>query len=157
MKTLYSIIFFAFVIIIALTGCQKDKSVTGIKDQETKIEFLRFINYGCAGPNLLEKVLQNDYYLKDYRLHNDTLTLTIHFIANCCPDFSDKVYVSENNVNITLADKSPGCYCICEYNNDFTFLYTGGNTLHVLFRFMDFGDEGYTTRIDTLVVLNNGK
>ncbi|MBN2413923.1 hypothetical protein JXQ31_19775 [candidate division KSB1 bacterium] len=143
-------------IVPLLNGCQKDDSVIGTKDEETKIEFLRFINYGCASEKGLEKTLQNDYYLTGYRLNKDTLTLTIHFPANCCPDFSDSIYVSNNNVNITLADKSPGCFCICEYNNDFTFLYTGGNKIHIIFRFMDFGDEGYTTRIDTLVVLNTG-
>ncbi len=156
MKAIYYIIFVSFIVLISLSGCQKDDSVTGTKDEGTKIEFLRFTDYGCASEKGLEKPLQNDYYLKGYRLNKDTLTLTVHFPANCCPDFSDSIYVSDNNVNITLADKSPGCYCICEYNNDFSFLYSGGNTIHLVFRFMDFGDEGYTTRIDTLVILNGG-
>ena len=156
MKTLNSIIFVAFIILITISACKKDDSVIGIQDEETKIEFLRFIDYGCASTNGLEKPLQDDYYLKGYRLNKDTLTLTIHFPANCCPTFTDNITVTDNNVNVTLADTNPGCYCICEYNNDFTFLYTGGNTIHLIFRFMDFGDDGYTTRIDTLIVLNTG-
>jgi len=156
MKTIYTVICTILCIFFILLACEKDDSVIGIQDEETKIKFLRYIDYGCANTNDLSKALQKEYYVKEHRLNKDTLTLTIHFPANCCPDFSDKITISDNNVNITLADKSPGCYCICEYNNDFTFLYTGGKTIRVIFRFMDFGDDGYTTRIDTLVVLNQG-
>ena len=157
MKTIYIVICMILCIFFIFLACEKEKSITGVKDQETKIKFLRYIDYGCANTNDLSKALQKEYYVKEHRLNKDTLTLTIHFPANCCPDFSDKVYVSENNVNIRLADKSPGCFCICEYDNDFTFHYTGGKTIRVIFRFMDFGEDGYKTRIDTLIQLDPGK
>ncbi len=147
MKTLSLVI---FCILFTLTVCKKDDSVIGIQDQETKIKFIRFINYGCANTNALEKPSQNEYYLKGYRLHKDTLTLTIHFPANCCPAFTEKITVADYNVNIALADTSPGCYCICEYNNDFTFLYSDSDQLNMKFQFRDYGEAEYTTKIDTL-------
>jgi len=151
MKTIYSVIYMIFCVFFILLACEKDDSVIGIQDEETKIKFLRYIDYGCADPNDLSKALQEEYYVKEHRLNKDTLTLTIHFPANCCPGFVENIAVGIDSVKIAVADTSAGCFCICEYNNDFKFLYTGGKNLNVIFRYKDYGESGYTTKIDTLI------
>ncbi|MBN2413925.1 hypothetical protein JXQ31_19785 [candidate division KSB1 bacterium] len=97
--------------------------------------------------------LNSRIYLRAYRFIQDTLTLQIHYTANCCPAFVVDVDINDNVVEIAIADTLRACLCICEYNNDFTFLYDKEGVLRVLFKWWDITHTQLSTEMDTTVIV----
>ncbi|MBN2413924.1 hypothetical protein JXQ31_19780 [candidate division KSB1 bacterium] len=121
---------------------------------DASVFYLEFTDFGCQGNELnLDKVMNSDTYLKNYYFKNDTLTLRIHYSANCCPEFVDSVAVKDNVVEIALADTLRGCRCICDYDNDFSFLFSKEGTLRIIFKEWDIPGNLFTTLLDTTVTI----
>ena len=92
-------------------------------------------------------------YVQDYRFNQDTLTLQIHYSANCCPGFVVDIDVEDHVVEIAIADTLRGCLCICEYNNDFSFLYDQEGELRILFKWWDITHTQLVTEMDTTIIV----
>ncbi len=117
---------------------------------DASVQYSEFTDYGCHGNELnLDKALNSGTYLKNYFFNKDTLTLRIHYSANCCPEFVDSVTVSGNVVEIALADTLNGCRCICDYDNDFSFLYHQTVELRIIFKWWDIPENQFTTLMDS--------
>jgi len=121
---------------------------------DASIYYLEFTDYGCSGNELkLGKAAESGVYLKNYFFNKDTLTLRIHYTANCCPGFVDSVSVTGNEVGIALADTLRGCRCICDYDNDFSFLYNDTGELRIIFKWWDITHTQLVTAMDTTLIV----
>ena len=121
---------------------------------DASVNYLEFTDYGCHGNETsLDKALDSSVYLKSFFFNKDTLNLRIHYSANCCPAFVDSVSVTQNLVEIALADTLRGCRCICDYENDFSFLYTKESELRIIFKWWDIPKNQFTTEMDTTIIV----
>ncbi len=144
------------VLIFLLISCDDED----LSNQQNK--YIEFRDYECIPTNNVsylneENTISSDYlaYLKSYYYNQDTLKLTIHFWANCCPAFSDSVLISEQRIDIFLRDTLRGCRCICPYDNDFIFLYRQKGALRILF-YVANSDNSFTTAVvDTVIYLSS--
>ena len=116
-------------------------------DETGQTEYLSFTDHGCQSQSGLYKMNSAyDAYLAKHRLIGDTLTLTIHYWANCCPAFVDSVSIHDDTIDICIDDTLAVCDCICEYDNTFIFLFSETGTLRVRF-----GWIGTLFELDTLI------
>ncbi len=143
-------VFFLFVF------CNVNKGPLNSKyDGIANRDVVGFIDYGCLKEeNVLSKAdMDTRIYLRDYWTSADTLTLQIHYTANCCPGFVVDIDVKENVVEIAIADTLRSCLCFCEYNNDFSFLYDEKGVLRVLFKWWDITHTLLTMEMDTTIIV----
>ncbi len=150
MKTFRFILYAALLLVFLLVACKKDYATNDLQNGST-IQFIRFTENNCLETYGLGKTLTTDYRVTGYELADNELTLHILYEANCCPDFSEQVNITGNTVDIALTAHGSGCYCTCNFINDFTFLYTGTGDMQVIFRMKDVGQSIYSTKIDTLL------
>ena len=135
--------------LIVVCNVNKDP-VKSEQPAEVSVFYLEFTDNGCHGNESgLDKALDTGTYLQNYFFNKDTLTLRIHYSANCCPGFVDSVAVNDNVVEIALADTLHGCRCICDYDNDFSFLYTNEGELRLIFKVWELPENIFTTVLDT--------
>lgn len=130
----------------ALTGCEKES--TSPDESLLQLHYVGFSNYGCGGILRPARSQYNDPYLDRHVIEDDRLTLTIVYSANCCPAFVDSVRILDRTVGIQISDTLRGCRCVCGYENDFEFEYSGSGRLRILF--------GWLTQpfsLDTTIVL----
>jgi len=117
-------------------------------------KYFEFTDYGCQGNELnLDKATFSKTFLQKYFFNKDTLTLRIHYSANCCPAFVDSVSVTQNLVEIALADTLNGCRCVCDFDNDFSFLYYDEGELRIIFKWWDMPKNQFITEMDTTIFL----
>lgn len=145
MKTRILVFTIVASIVLAWSACNRDHTVNADKSA-SNLEYLFFMDHGCRGQEVLGKANSSGPYLAKHRISGDTLILTIHHEANCCPAFVDSIIIHENMVDICIDDTLRGCKCMCEYENDFTFLNPGTGTLRVRFGWM-----GSPFELDTLI------
>ncbi|HPG41482.1 MAG TPA: hypothetical protein PLP19_19420 [bacterium] len=143
---LYAALIAAFLTI----ACKKDYATDNLH-RGANIQYIRFTENNCLETYGLGKTLTTDYRVTGYELNDNELTLHILYKANCCPEFADQVTIIGNTVDIALDANDAGCYCECNFINDFTFLYYGNGAMRVIFRLRDIGQSVYTTHIDTLL------
>jgi len=144
------ILYAALIAAFLLIACKKDYATNDLH-KGANIQFIRFTENNCLDTHGLGKTLTTDYRVTGYELNDNELTLHILYEANCCPDFSEQVDITGNIVDIALTAHGSGCYCICSFINDFTFLYNGNGEMRVIFRLRDIGQSVHTTQIDTLL------
>ena len=151
----YLYIVLSMIICCFILYCNVNKDpVLPEQTTDAAVNYLDFTDFGCQGNELnLDKALDSGAFLKNYFVNEDTLTLRIHYPANCCPGFVDSVAVIDNLVEIALADTLKGCRCICDYDNDFSFLYTWDGQLRILFKEWDIPGNQFTTILDTTITI----
>ena len=115
--------------------------------------YIGFTDNHCQNEGDVLAKLDTRKYVRDYWFNRDTLTLQIHYTANCCPGFVVDVDVEDHVVEIAIADTLRGCLCICEYNNDFSFLYDDEGELRILFKWWDISHTQLFTEMDTTITL----
>ncbi|HPG41484.1 MAG TPA: hypothetical protein PLP19_19410 [bacterium] len=116
--------------------------------------YLSFVDNPCQGhPGSLDKAMSDDARLVQYFRKGDTLTLQLHFIANCCPAFVDSAAVSKGNIVISLADSLGNCDCMCDYTDDFNFLYPYDDDVHLVFQWWYLRAGQFSTALDTTIVI----
>ena len=135
------------IITLIWAACNRDHIVDADKPAPD-LEYLSFTNHGCQGQGGLTKSLSTSSYLARHQVVGDTLILTIHHDANCCPAFIDSISLHENRVDISIDDTLRGCKCICQYENEFAFLNPGNGPFRVRFGWM-----GSPFELDTLIQL----
>lgn len=119
-KTKYGLLLFG--LLFLLQFCSIENSPNYNKEPAS---FISAVHKGC---DELYKSTGGSY-LEDYYFTNDTLCLTIHFTANCCPEFIDSTVVTPGHIKLYTRDTLSGCRCICDYSDDFKFVYGyEGNT-----------------------------
>ena len=101
-----------------LHSCSIEKPVNYTNDNP--MQFINSYHKGCAG---LMKTT-GDSYLAAYNYRKDTLCLSIKFTANCCPEWVDSADVSPGIIKLFVRDTLSGCHCICDYLDDFDFIYS---------------------------------
>jgi hypothetical protein len=139
---------------ILFSCCQRDKSLTGDGvQQQIEIGYLHFNDYGCSNNEGIFRSAGDSAYLKKFHYHNDTLTLTFHFNANCCPAFIDSIAISGNSVDIALTDTLSGCRCICPFDDDFMFYFRGQGKLNIQFMTKDRTSQKYVSLVDTVIFI----
>jgi hypothetical protein len=148
--TLSSLI--ALLVSLALVGCEDDGSPCPCGG--LTVELLDHLNRGCAraGDTTLQcdgRAAVNGF---DYR--GDTLTLDIHFEANCCPAFTEEVSLTDRTLSISVVDTLHGCRCTCPYDNLFTFLLSGGDELRILFTSSTAPGGACASGLDTVITLS---
>ena len=148
MKTFRVLTILFFCILIIQMGCERFLSVLSPPEEgrNAEIEYLLFNDSGCTGSSKRSQSLSDETYLAGYRLFNDTLTVTIHYQANCCPAFIDSVSIDGNRIDIQIDDTLNGCRCLCEYENEFKFLYNESGRLYLRFGWM-----GQPFELDTVI------
>lgn len=104
-------------VLLLLPACSIDNSPSYNKDES--VRFIKADHKGCRG--LLKTT--EDSYLVDHYYIKDTLCLNIHFRANCCPEFVDSADVSPGYIKLFVRDTLSGCRCICDYLDDYRFMY----------------------------------
>jgi hypothetical protein len=137
---------------LAFAGCAGKDNPTPIPDG-TQITFLQHENRGCTGTTREEYGCPGGAYLRSIESIGDTLFLTIHFEANCCPEFIETTSSDDGILHIDVQDTLSACRCICDYENRFSFLYDGGGEMRIEFVSRG-GDPSYcVSAFDTLVTL----
>ena len=132
-------------VLLIWAACDRISDVKN--NEDNSFEYVSFKNHGCQGWPGLDKALMTLPCLFGHRVAGDTLTLSIRYVAQCCPAFRDSVSLHDATVDISLADTSAlQCDCICEFANDFTFLYPDAGDLRVRF-----GWIGAPFELDTLI------
>jgi hypothetical protein len=132
-------------------GCGSDSSspVGG----DLSVDFLSHTNLGCStrGDSVVDcdgRAILNGF---DYR--GDTLTLDIHFEANCCPGLTEDVSFTGGTLDIAVVDTLYGCRCICPYDDEFTFICTGSGDLRITFVSRAEPSEYCISALDTVITL----
>jgi hypothetical protein len=139
-------VFLTTALLIAGAGCKK-KSTEPV-DTSLQLEYVGLTDNGCLGHDAPARAPDHESHLVDHTIEGDLLTLTIHYEANCCPAFVDSIRLANQTVEIFIEDTLHGCRCLCDYENDFAFNYSGSGTLHLLFGWFD---EPFS--LDTTIVL----
>jgi hypothetical protein len=140
------ILHLAIVLIVVLVWAACNR-IFDVNDQDRPLEYVSFTDHGCRGHDLGKADSSAPYLLK-HQTASGILTLTVHYSANCCPAFTDSVSIHENTVDITFDDTLRACKCVCEYDNDFAFTYSGSDWVRVRF-----GGRGGPFELDTLIQL----
>ncbi len=96
--------------------------------------FLAVTERGCV-PEFDGGPLQpHTAYLVDHAFDGDTLVLTIHFTANCCPDFQVMPELGPQTIDLQVDDPLHECDCYCTYQEDFSLLWSAPGELYLSFR-----------------------
>ncbi|NQT25141.1 hypothetical protein HQ585_07295 [candidate division KSB1 bacterium] len=132
--------------LISWAGCKK--KTTDPVDTSLHLIYLEHLNNGCLELEEPAMAPSRDPYLVGHTIEGNDLTLTIHYEANCCPAFVDSIRLMDQTVEILIDDTLQGCRCICDYENDFAFNYSGSGALHLLFGWFN---EPFS--LDTTIVL----
>lgn len=133
-------------------GCDEDNSnpVT----HGLSVQFLDHTNKGCSASRDSSKYdCFGAAFLNSLEVAGDTLTLDIHFEANCCPGFNEDVSFDNSTVEIVVVDTLYGCRCICPFDNEFSFLFTGSGDLQIDFRSAALPDSFCVSSFDTVITL----
>lgn len=119
------------------------------------VEYVGHTNYGCTGEIEKSNDCPYDAYLNGFQTSGDTLTLDIHFTANCCPGFIEEFSFDNDSMSIELIDTLYGCDCICPFDNQFSFHCVGSGDLFFHFRSITRNDWGSwcLCDLDTVITL----
>ncbi len=156
MKYFYLLLLIVCITCFIFNSCNKDDEPTqaGLSTLDKPV-YLSFINRNCQGNERgLDKSLSDDFYLKEYTVYKDTLILRFRYPANCCPAFVDSAAVADGTIIIALSDTLNGCRCMCDYENDFVFLYKHKGDLHVIFKWWHINSDEFITQVDTFILIN---
>ncbi len=145
---------FVLVICTVSSSCF-EKHGMYVPENDDSLRFLSFTDYHCQDESEgLAKNLSSRVYIVNHFMNGDTLTLRIHYEANCCPAFVNETTVSQGNIVIAIADTLRNAKCMCDYENDYKFLYSYKGDLRVIFKWWDINHENLTTYMDTTIVIN---
>ena len=145
---------FGLFILFLIVFCNVNKEpLNSENDSIIDRNFVGFTDNHCRNEGDMLAKLDTRIYVQDYWFNQDTLTLQIHHSANCCPGFVVDIDVVENVVGIAIADTLRGCLCICEYLNDFSFLYDHEGELRILFNWWDITNTQLVTEMDTTILV----
>lgn len=139
-------------IVFILAACDSNTSLP--ESGESASCFLDHINSGCAVEPESAARNYDDAYLRGFCFEGDTLTLDIHFKANCCPEFVEKIDLLSNSISIDVVDTLYNCRCICPYNNKFRFLWENPGEVEISFRSTYWSGSTPICSFDTLIVLS---
>ncbi len=140
---------------LVCAACAPDQSDQ--YDDSASVKFLGHLNHGCGGRGDSTRQKQSGCSLTAATLHEDTLELSIHFGANCCPAFVESTEITRRAIFITLADTLYGCRCMCEYDNDFLFLWPHRGRLAIHFRTSVPPGHGGECAFDTLINVDDSR
>lgn len=116
---------------------------------------LEHINTGCVQESETYRLGLDDAYIRGYSYNGDTLALDIHFEANCCPAFVEKVDFLNKGISIEVGDTLYNCRCICPYNNTFRFLWCESGEIEIIFKSTGWRRSTPICSFDTLIVLSH--
>lgn len=136
---------------LCVSGCSED-SCSPCETLEL-VGYLGHIDHGCAGQDQNPADCEGVAFLKGFELRADTLILTIHFEANCCPKFVEQVVFEADSIDIEVLDTLYECDCICPYENEFSFLYGRTADLWIHFRSLSASGEHCVAAFDTMIAL----
>lgn len=143
--------------LVALACAALEPGQSNPQDEGALARFLGHVNHGCMGRGDSARQADSGCFLTAATLHEDTLALSIHFGANCCPAFVESTEVSRQAIFITLADTLYGCRCMCEYDNGFLFLWPRRGHLAIHFRTSVPPSHGGACGFDTLISLDDSR
>ena len=150
MKTIY----FYFKIITVITvilsfGCNEKNIITS---GNTSIEYLSFQSNGCISTNSLAKI-DDEAILYWYYLDGN-LEIDVSFSTHCSASMKDSVLISNNSINIFLADTSTiGAKCICPHKETFNFRVASNGELEIIFSYMPYSKTEYYVLADSTINL----
>jgi hypothetical protein len=140
------------VLALALTACDDDS--TSPPQAPGSIDFVDHIDYGCVASRGGSLECLEGASLTRIEAVGDTVTLWIHFEANCCPEFSEIVSYDPGELTITVVDTVYACRCVCPFENAFRFMPEGSGQTRILFESRaEHGDGFCLSGMDTTVVL----
>jgi len=96
-------------------------------------------------------------YLTAFSVDGDTLSLDVHFQANCCPGFVEDVAFEPSLISIDVGDTLYGCRCICDYDNTFRLRWPDPGPVGIHFASRRYGSPSAICSFDTLIVLPGGE
>ena len=132
---------FIFFMMLPFWDCS-DKG-TNISPGAVAVQYLSFKDNGCTSKNSIQKT-QVETVL-NYGYSQGILTLNLLFTVNCASEIKDSVIISENNINIYLADTSKGqVRCICPTNEEFNFRTDPGVTIFIQIFYKAYGNIKYS-------------
>lgn len=161
MKRLKRVIIVSLLSGVLCLGCtDADPNPVGSDESDQvndslSVEYIGHANTGCSG--LLPKSNEGTVgaHLNGFQINGDTLTLGIHFLANCCPEFSEEFSFSNDTISIDVIDTRHDCDCRCPFDNEFSFHFAGYGDLFIHFRSIaryPGGDWCYSV-LDTVITL----
>ena len=120
-----------FAAILLFLGCGSDNSTGSHPGSPVLVHQL---DYGCQGHQDSVAFRTGSAWLNGYEFDGDTLTLDIHFEANCCPAFVESALLYEHAIAIEAADTLFGCRCMCDYDNEFLVPWSTPGQVAVSFK-----------------------
>jgi hypothetical protein len=133
------------------SGCGDDSNPV---NDDLSLAFLGHDNAGCSGTRDSSRYgCMGTAFLKGVEVEGDTLTLDIHFEANCCPEFYENVSFRDGRLELVVVDSAYGCRCICPFENQFSFLFGGHGDLEIDFLSTALPDSLCVSAFDTVVTL----
>ncbi|HPG41483.1 MAG TPA: hypothetical protein PLP19_19415 [bacterium] len=150
-------VLFVVVMWIVLLSCF-DKHGMYVPDNDDSLRFLSFTDNQCQGELAsLAKALTGHVYIMDHCKNGDTLTMRIHYSANCYPGFVNDATVGTDSIVIAIADTIRGALCMCEYENDYQFFYPYYGNVRVIFKWWDIHHEFTETYMDTTIQVGKAR
>lgn len=137
---------------LTIAGCSGEDNPSPTPEG-TGITYLQHENRGCTGTTRDEYGCPGGAYLRSIESIGDTLFLTIHFEANCCPEFVESTSADGGILHIDVKDTLSACRCICDYENVFSFLFQEGGEMRIEFVSRGGRPEYCVSAFDTLVTL----
>ncbi len=107
-----------------------DCSDKGTNISSGPIQYISFKDYGCSSKNTIQKTQAET--ILNYGYSQGILTINFSHTINCASKIKDSVIITENNINIFLADTSKGLVrCICSTAEEYNFKTEGGKTIYL--------------------------
>ncbi len=107
------------------------------------VQYLSFRDNGCTPKNSIQKTQAET--ILNYGYSQGILTLNLLHTINCASKIKDSVIITENNINIFLADTSKGLVrCICSTAEEFNFRTDQGKTIYLQIFYKAHGQFEYS-------------
>lgn len=115
---------------------------------------IEHIDRGCSlGSEVFTSVQGGEARLTGYSVFGDTLSLDVHFQANCCPAFVEDVVFGPGSISLDVGDTLYQCRCICSYDNTFRIHWPESGPLAFQFASRQYGSPTAICAFDTLIVI----
>jgi hypothetical protein len=119
-------------LLILTTACGDDDPASPVVSKDP--ELLRQVDYGCVS-SAVPSPKQENCSLTRAIFRSDTLILAFRFRDQCCAHFETSHQVEGGRLTIAVEDTTRSrCDCICNFEEEFTFLVTARENLPLRFQ-----------------------
>lgn len=137
------------ILVCILSNCDNQQGPLD-NQQDLLHEYLSFNDMVCDG--LFGKSLQGNYFLHDWFLNDDILSLDFRFNNTCGSAYQNSVSIMQDTISICLTDTARvHARCVCEHQCQFQFRVEGLDDIRLLMEIKFYAQDNYISCVDTLL------